>query len=66
MFAASAECLLNNLLNRTLNRTLKMSKTYFFKCAVETQLSSKKKEKVDIFNNKQVMELFRNSWTPVY
>jgi hypothetical protein len=25
----------------------------------------KKKEKVDVFNNKQVMELFRNSGTPV-
>jgi hypothetical protein len=37
----------------------------FSECAVETQLSSKKKEKVDIVNNKQVMELFRNSGTPV-
>jgi hypothetical protein len=38
----------------------------FSECAVETQLSSKKKEKVDIFNNKHVMELFRNSGTPVH
>jgi sucrose-6-phosphate hydrolase SacC (GH32 family) len=40
----------------------------FSESAVETQLSSKKKkkQKVDIFNNKQVMELFRNSGTTVY
>jgi hypothetical protein len=37
----------------------------FSECAVETQLSSKKKEKVDMFNNKQVMKLFRNTGTPV-
>jgi hypothetical protein len=39
----------------------------FSECAVETQLSSKTKEKVDMFNNnnKQVMKLFRNTGTPV-